>query len=68
MDRIEREMWITVSMIIIFSLVFVTTVAIIGSKAEDESKNECEKVGGKYEVVDTTYSSNVFIDIYGCVK
>lgn len=34
----------------------------------EDSKNDCEKVDGKYVIVDRTFAGNSAVDIYGCVK
>lgn len=44
-------------------------IAIYSSgKDHKDALNECESIGGKYEVVDRQSGFRSVIDVYGCVK
>jgi hypothetical protein len=35
---------------------------------EINSKNNCEDIGGEYQVVDEYFNGKMWLDVYGCVK
>lgn len=54
-----------ISLILIgFILIFVPS----SEKSHEDKKNSCENVGGKYEIVDKSFTGKVWVDIYGCIK
>lgn len=63
-DEFDFYLW---GVIIGSVLVMIILVGLISIFHEDE-KNECEKIGGNFIVVDEHYTGKAVIDIYGCVK
>ncbi|MEK3956110.1 MULTISPECIES: hypothetical protein [unclassified Psychrobacillus] len=55
-----------ISIVILFVLLIGFSVLI--NLSIEETKNECESIGGKYQVVDREWSGKQMTDIYGCVK
>lgn len=46
----------------------IILLGIIGSYVSEDNRNNCEKIDGKYEVVDKKFNGKVYVDVYGCVK
>lgn len=51
----------------VFTILFIGLL-VITSLQEDKALNECEEIGGKYEVVDRQSTGKAIVNIYGCVK
>lgn len=64
----QNEELISGGIIAIGLILFLAMLVVFQQNNRDENKNSCESIGGRYELVDKTYSGNVPVSIYGCVK
>lgn len=54
--------------IIMFGLILGVIAMVIVDNDHKENLNECESIGGNYEVIDRKAGFRSVVDVYGCVK
>lgn len=49
-------------------IVLMVLLLVIVAKSSEDSRNNCEKIGGEYIVVDKQFAGKTIVNVYGCVK
>lgn len=71
MNEASKKEWNTgcLKFIGIFLIVvFILFVFISDFKYDRANRSNCDKLGGKYEVIGQEFVGKTTVDIYGCVK
>lgn len=63
-DEYDFQMW----SVMVGSIILMIGLVVLISIFHEDERNECEKIGGNFVVVDEHYTGKAIIDIYGCVK
>lgn len=67
----EEKEWNTGCLKFIGIFLIATSIILLfiaDFKQDRANRSNCERVGGKYEVVGQEYIGKIIVDIYGCVK